>query len=335
MTRVLFRRGLDWPLAGHGASPPRVSATLLQTAPFFALVALGYGAGRTGVFGPEATAALTRFVFLFALPALLFGFASSLSIEELWSASFVGAYLSGSAAVWALALLVAAARRLPPAVAAMEAQCAVVGNVGFLGIPMLAVLLGEAAVGPVLLVLATDLVVFGSAIVIAVTAAAGEVSAGLLGRVGLGLVRNPMIVSIGLGLVWSAAALPVPEPAGAALTILGGAATPGALFAIGASLAALRAERIAAPAWLSFAKLVLHPAAVGLAAIWLEVEPYAACVMVAAAALPVAGNVYILAAHYGVAPGRVSAAILISTVASTATVTAVVALVGPIAEAAP
>ena len=58
-----------------------------------------------------------------------------------------------------------------------------------------------------------------------------------------------------------------------------------------------------------------------------EVEPYAAGVMVAASALPVAGNVFILAQHYGVAPQRVSAAILISTAVSILTVTAVIAWV--------
>lgn len=48
--------------------------------------------------------------------------------------------------------------------------------------------------------------------------------------------------------------------------------------------------------------------------------------MIAAAALPVAGNVFILAQHYGVAPQRVSTAILISTAFSILTVTAVIAL---------
>ena len=307
-----------------------MSAILLQTAPFFALIALGYGAGRAGAFAPEATAAVTRFVFWFALPALLFRFAASLDLGALWSPAFVAAYLAGSFAVWGLALGVAVARRIPPATAAMEAQCAVVGNVGFIGIPMLALLLGEVAVGPVVMVLAIDLIVFGSLIVIAVTAAGGgRVSWALLGRVLGGLLRNPMIVAIALGLLWSALALPVPGPVAEVLALLGAAATPGALFAIGASLAALRAERVAVPAWLSACKLGLHPAAVAAAAWWLGVEPFAASVMVAAAALPVAGNVYILAAHYGVAPGRVSASILISTVASVATVTGVIALVSP------
>ncbi len=110
--------------------------------------------------------------------------------------------------------------------------------------------------------------------------------------------------------------------------MLGAAATPGALFAIGASLAFKSAERVSVAGWLSFAKLVLHPAAVAIAALVIfPVDRFAAGVMISAAALPVAGNVYILAQHYGVAPQRVSASILFSTVASVVTVSAVIALV--------
>jgi len=120
----------------------------------------------------------------------------------------------------------------------------------------------------------------------------------------------------------------VPVPVNEFLAILGAAATPGALFAIGASLATKSAERLQVAVWLSFAKLVLHPLAVGVAALVLfKVEAYSAGVMIAAASLPVAGNVYILAAHYGVAPQRVSASILISTAVSILTVTAVIAWV--------
>jgi predicted permease len=137
-----------------------------------------------------------------------------------------------------------------------------------------------------------------------------------------------MIVSMGAGLIWAALHLPMPAPLQEFVTLLGAAATPGALFAIGASLAGRSAERLGPALWLSAAKLFLHPLAVGIAALMIfGVEPYAAGVMIAAAALPVAGNVYILAAHYGVAPQRVSAAILISTAASILTIPAVIAWV--------
>ncbi len=108
----------------------------------------------------------------------------------------------------------------------------------------------------------------------------------------------------------------------------GAAATPGALFAIGASLAGKTAERISVAGWLTFCKLVLHPAAVALAAlvIFPVADPFAATVMISAAALPVAGNVYMLAQHYGVAPQRVSAAILVSTAVSIVTVSVIIGL---------
>ena len=305
-----------------------MAAILLQTLPFFAVIGLGWGAGRVGAFPAEATAWLTKFVFYFALSAMLFGFASSLSFAELWQGRLAASYLAGSFAVWALAFAAAKARGQPLGDAAMEAQASVIGNVGFLGIPMLAVLLGPASVPTVILILALDLIVFGSLVVLLVTAGqGGAVGAALLRKLGLGLLANPMIVSMALGLAWGASGLPIPEPAAETLTLLGAAATPGALFAIGASLAAKRAERIAVPVWLSFAKLVLHPLAVLVAATLIGARGFPVGVMVACAALPVAGNVFILAQHYGVAPARMSASILISTALSVLTVTGVVALV--------
>ncbi|ABV91858.1 auxin efflux carrier [Dinoroseobacter shibae DFL 12 = DSM 16493] len=307
-------------------------AIFLQTLPFFAIIALGYGAGRTNFFSPEATAYLTKFVFYFALSAMLFRFAANLTLSDILDWQFVWAYLWATGVIYLLATAVALIRKLNVSEAAVEAQCAVIGNVGFLGIPMLVLLLGEAAVGPVMLVLTVDLIVFGSLIVILITGSRdGRVSLGVLQSVGLGLLKNPMIVSISLGLAWSALRLPIPGPMNAFLDIIGSAATPGALFAIGASLATKSAERLEVAGWLSFCKLVLHPAAVALAAlvIFPVEDAYAAGVMIAAAALPTAGNVYILAQHYGVAPARVSATILVSTALSILTLSAVIAWVGP------
>lgn len=305
-------------------------AVFLKTLPFFALIGVGYWAGRTRFFSEEATAYLTKFVFYFALSAMLFRFSANLSMSEVLDWPLIGAYLWGTAAVYGVATLVGFLRRLDVPTVAVEAQCAAIGNTGFLGVPMLALLMGEQAIGPVMLVLAVDLIVFSSLIVILITGSRdGRMSAAVLRTVGLGLVKNPMIVAISLGLAWSALEIPIPAPMNEFLAILGGAATPGALFAIGASLASKSAERVHVALWLSFCKLVLHPLFVAVAALLLfPVDTYSASVIIAAAALPVAGNVYILAQHYGVAPHRVSASILFSTAISVATVPAVIAWVG-------
>ncbi|MBR9841693.1 MAG: AEC family transporter [Rhodobacteraceae bacterium] len=301
-------------------------AIFLKTLPFFAVIGVGFWAGRTRFFSEEATGYLTKFVFYFALSAMLFRFAANLSLAEVLDWTLVGAYLWGTAVVYGIASAIAFLRRLDVATTAIEAQCAVIGNVGFLGVPMLALLLGEAAIGPVMLVLAVDLIVFSSLIVILITGSReGHLRLSILKTVGMGLLKNPMIVAITAGLAWSALEIPIPAPLNEFLAILGGAATPGALFAIGASLATKSAERAEVALWLSFCKLVLHPAFVAIGALVLfPVDTYSAGVIISAAALPVAGNVYMLAQHYNVAPHRASAAILFSTAISILTVSLVV-----------
>ena len=302
---------------------------LFKTLPFFALIGLGYWAGRTRFFTEEATAYLTKFVFYFALSAMIFRFAANLELAQVWDGRLVAAYLWGTAFVYGIATMVGFLRGLDVETTAVEAQCAVIGNVGFLGLPMLALLFGPEAIGPVMLVLATDLIIFSSLIVILITVSRdGRMSPAIFKVVGLGLIKNPMIVAMALGLLWSGLQIPIPEPMNDFLSILGGAATPGALFAIGASLASKSAERVQIAGWLSFCKLVLHPAFVAFSALYLfNVSEFGTAMIIACAAMPVAGNVYILAQHYGVAPQRVSAAILFSTAISIATLTAVIAWV--------
>lgn len=302
-----------------------------KTVPFFALIGLGYWAGYTRFFTEEATAYLTKFVFYFALTAMLFRFSANLSLADVWDPNLVAGYLAGTMAVYLIATLVGYLRKLDVATTAVEAQCAAIGNVGFLGVPMLTLLLGEAAIGPVMMALAVDLIVFSSIIVILITVSRdGRLQFGILRTVGLGLIKNPMIMAIVAGLTWSFFDILIPAPVNEFLAILGAAATPGALFAIGASLATKSAERLHIAGWLTFCKLGLHPLFVAIGVLYLfPADPYFAAVIIAAAALPVAGNVYILAQHYGVAPHRVSAAILVSTAVSILTVSGIIALLAP------
>ena len=303
-----------------------------KTIPFFALIGLGYSAAIIRFFSAEATAYLTKFVFYFALSAMLFRFSSDLSLSELYDPEFIFAYLSASLIIYFLATSVAIFRKKVPSEAAVEAQCSVIGNVGFLGIPMLAILLGPESVGFIMIILAIDLIVFGSLIVLIIVASKDKkLDLFLFYRVLLGLMKNPMIVSIICGLLWSASGWSIPGPINDFIVMLGSAATPGALFAIGASLAQKSTERFEVAAWLSFCKLVLHPFAVCIAVFYIfKVELYPATVMIAAASLPVAGNIFMVAQHYNVAPKRASAAIFLSTVLSIFTVSFTVAWVSNI-----
>jgi malonate transporter len=214
---------------------------LLKTLPFFGLIGLGYGAAKSQFFSEDASASLTKFVFYFALSAMLFRFSANLRFDEIFEPRLAAAYLWGTAFTWAIGMAIAFLRGLDLQTASIEAQCAAIGNTGFLGVPMLALLLGQQAVGPIILILSIDLIVFSSLLTLLVTGAReGRMHLGILRKLLVGLLKNPMIVSIGLGLLVSAAGLTVPAPANSFLTTLGNAATPCALFAIGASLATAR-----------------------------------------------------------------------------------------------
>jgi predicted permease len=202
---------------------PSMIDVLLKTLPFFAIVGLGYGAARTAFFPEVATAYLTKFVFYFALPAMIIRFSANLSFADLINVPFISAYLSASFLIYLLATGVAMLRRRNVAEAAVEAQCATIGNVGFLGIPMLAMLMGPEAVLWVMLVLAIDQLVFGSLIVILIVGSRdGRMSFGVLRTVGLGLIKNPMIMAMASGLLCSSSGVSLPAPASEFLRHFGG-----------------------------------------------------------------------------------------------------------------
>ena len=301
----------------------------LQTAPFFLIVAIGYFSGKYKFLGKRGTDAITKFVFYFALSAMLFRFSSQLEISEIFDLKFVGCYVVATSILYLVVIVVSYFSGTKFETAVFDAQIATVGNTGFLGIPLLATLVGSQSVGYVMMILATDFAIFGTLIVVLIMVSRDQ-SWGirLLRPIAKGLFQNPMIVSFSLGIFWGYSDYQTPKFFSEFLAILGQAATPGALFAIGASLSFRKIDDPKSAFWLSFLKLVAHPFLVGIMALYLfYIEPYAAAVMVITAALPVAGNTFMLAQHYKIDPERISAAILLSTLFSALTVTFAIAFV--------
>ena len=301
----------------------------LQTAPFFLIVAIGYFSGKYKFLGKRGTDAITKFVFYFALSAMLFRFSSQLEISEIFDLKFVGCYVVATSILYLVVIVVSYFSGTKFETAVFDAQIATVGNTGFLGIPLLATLVGSQSVGYVMMILATDFAIFGTLIVVLIMVSRDQAwGIRLLRPIAKGLFQNPMIVSFSLGILWGYLDYQTPKFFSEFLVILGQAATPGALFAIGASLSFRKIDDPKSAFWLSFLKLVAHPFLVGIMALYLfYIEPYAAAVMVITAALPVAGNTFMLAQHYKIDPERISAAILLSTLFSALTVTFAISFV--------
>ena len=200
----------------------------INTLPFFALITLGYGAARFAVFSRDATVHLTKFVFYFALSAMLFKFSSNLALKEILEWDFMGAYLLGSLAVYAITASIARFRGQSFDIAVIEAQCSVIGNMGWMGLAMIPILLGEQSISYVIMVLIVDLMIFGPLIVILLVGyREGRLGLKVLRTIGIGLTKNPLVVSISTGLAWAAFEIPVPDLLNSFMTILGARLRPG------------------------------------------------------------------------------------------------------------
>lgn len=307
---------------------------ILETAlPFFALILCGYGAGRLRLLGEASIAGVNAFVFYFALPTFLFSLMATAPLADFVNGRFVMAYLSAGLAVFALAALLGhLAFEIGPSEAALQGSAAVLGNTGYMGLPLVAAAFGDRAAIPLVLALTLEV-----AILIPLTVSLIEAGKGLgegllrlIGSVTNSLLRNPLIIAIFAGALISATGLGLPTPVENFTDLLGGAAGPCALFALGATLTGYPISAgLSEVSYMTFFKLLVHPAAVWSATRLFDVDPLWTTVAVLGAALPVAANVFILARQYDTYVAQTSSAILVSTTVSLISVSTLLAILAP------
>jgi malonate transporter len=329
--------------------PPGVAPTIhavlgiLQvTFPFFALVLCGYLAARRRMLPLDAIGGLNTFVLYFALPCLLYRFGAGTPIGQLLDPASVVVYLPCALLMVAGTIAFSLNARIRWNDASFGALVAAFPNTGFMGVPLLVALFGPMAAGPAILTILLDLV-FTSSLCIALSRLDGadEHGAAIAARKALrGMAINPMPWSIVLGALSSALGLAPIGPVAATVGLLADAASPVALFTIGAVLARsqmLAAAQEHAPLPLAdfvpvaLAKLVVHPLLVlwvGILAIaaGLPLDRFALTIMVLVAALPSASNVSLLAERFGADNGRIARIILLTTAAAFFTFSGAVAV---------
>ncbi len=328
-----------------------MQAILAVTLPFFALVLCGYLAASRGVLAESAIPGLNGFVLFFALPCMLFRFGMNTPVLDLLNPAMLGLYVSVALAIVGLTIALTRSPRVDMKNAAFGALVAAFPNTGFMGVPLLVALLGQNAAGPVICTVLADLFVTSSlCVALASThdprtdgrpATAGAAMAQAL----RGALSNPLPWSIALGILASATGLHPAGPLDTVIRMLGDAASPVALFTIGAVL--WRSGRhaqgrtpVALYLPVALIKLILHPALVwslGLVGrrFGLPLSEFQLLVLVLAAALPSASNVSLLAERYGADNGRVARIIMASTVLAFLSFTALAwLLIRPAATAA-
>ena len=210
---------------------------LLVTFPFFALVLAGYIAARRRMLPLEAIPGLNGFVLFFALPCMLFRFGSTTPIANLLDGAVAGIYLLCALVMVGFAIVMTMNRRIRWNDASLGALVAAFPNTGFMGVPLIAALLGPQAVGPVIVLITVDMVITSS-LCVALSRLDTPGGATQAGKNALkGVLANPMPWAIILGAVASAVEFKLPGPVEKTVWLLADAASPVALFTIGAVLA--------------------------------------------------------------------------------------------------
>ncbi len=302
-------------------------ATLVEVVfPVFAIILAGYLSGHYRVLGEDSAVALNRFVYFFALPPLLFAFTARAPIDQIFNWPFIASFLVGSLFALVIALAVGryAFQHRDKRELALLGLTSVFSNTAYMGIPLFAAAFGASGTLPAIIAtLAGNTLLIGGAII---ALEALQNSSGSYFRTLVLVVRtllsNPLLVSPFLGILTSAAGLPIPVPVSNFLDLMAASAGPVALFALGLSLVGRKllgdAKQVSSMVLL---KLVVHPLVTFLLVTYVfELDKNWAQAAIVLSALPAGALVFVVAQQYNVFVQRASSAIVVSTAASVLTV---------------
>lgn len=291
---------------------------LLLFVPFFALVLMGWGSARGRLLPLEGIPAMNSFVLFFGLSAMLFRLGASGALHQSGLLGLLLAYGLAGAVVTVLALVWGIRAGLIRRDSGLVALTTAFPNTGFLGLPLLTGLLGPQAAGPIAATLLIDVLLLSSLCLAWAHSHTAQEAPGddpaeawHAAQASLkGALRNPLLWSMALGMLVSWWGWTLPHAVDETVRLLGLAATPTALFTLGAILARAQMQpgrvgagsvSIGVPLLL---KLVAHPLLVcgagwGLLQAGVALSPSGWVTVILAAALPSASNVSMLAEREG------------------------------------
>ena len=281
------------------------------------IILVGWFVGRQRILGDNARPVLSGLTFFVASPALLFETLSKARLQEVFAEPLL---VTAVAAITTAAIFFALTRfwlkrALPESL--MSAMSASLANSANLGIPIAVYVLGDASyVAPLLIF---QLAFFTPMFLMILDSSTSAHRTTVLGFL-LMILRNPMIVGSGLGLLVAGTGFQVPALVMEPIHLIGGAAIPAMLIAFGMSLNGTRplqasAGRRVDTLLASGFKLAIQPAlAYVFARFALGMDGHALFAVVVTSALPTAQNVFVAASRYQTGLTVAKDTVLITTV---------------------
>ncbi|MDJ1465045.1 AEC family transporter [Nitratireductor sp. GZWM139] len=295
--------------------------------PFFGLIFIGYAVARLKPHPADALGWMNTFVIYVALPALFFQLLAKTPIEKLTEWGYIFGAVASTYIVFAImfvgSMLIS---RSSVAESTIKGLAAAYGNIGYMGPGLALLAFGEKAAVPVALIFCFENMIHFAVAPMMMAISGGDRQSP--GRLALEVLRkialHPFIIATAVGVAAAAVQFTPPLPIERLLAYLASAAAPCALFAMGVSLAMRPLRRVPHEVGvIAFLKLILHPVICYVMLSWIgNYEESWVFSAVLLASLPTATNVFVISQQYGVWMERASASILITTLLSVGTVTA-------------
>jgi len=282
----------------------------------------GYTLSRWGRWPPAVSEALTRFTFSVAIPAFLFRLMMDFQSLPPVDARLLIAYFGGSLVLFAVSRVVASRAFAMDGVSqTIFAMGTIFSNNVLLGIPLAKIILGDASLPSVSLVVVFNSLVLWTLVTVSVEwSRAGEVTIGGVAKTARGVVLNPVVSSVLLGIAFSYTGLAMPRVITDTLGLMSTAAVPMSLIVLGMGLAEYGIGKGIAPSIaLSLLKLVAAPLAVYAIARALDLPAIETQAVVMLASLPVGANVYIMARQFDALQAPVATSLVLTTALSAIT----------------
>ncbi|HYP58381.1 MAG TPA: AEC family transporter [Beijerinckia sp.] len=289
-----------------------VIAIISVILPVFGLLGLGFLAAHFRFMAEHSDESLSRFVFAFCLPALIFRTMERAVLPQAQPWGYWISFFVACAIAWGLAMLIARRSfRTNHAETVVAGFSAGQSNTAFVGIPLILNAYGDSGAVPLFLLMAVHLPITMTSAVLLMEGR-DRIRFGILGR---RLLFNPMMIGLVGGVVWRATGLGVAGPLNTVVSELADASIPCALFAMGLALHRFGLKgQMKLVGIITFLKLILHPSLVWLFAFKVfTMPPVWAGVAVLFAAMPTGINAYLFAGHHKAAESTASSAIAIST----------------------
>ena len=308
-----------------------INGLLTVMLPVFGCIIAGYLLARRKIIDVGGADALNRFVYFAAFPALLFNFVARTPLEKVWNQSFLCAWLLSLGITYLVTLAVSrfvyGDGTAGMAVRAMNCTCA---NTAFMGIPLLILVLGKEAALPGILATMVIVTIFFNLTLALIEVGRHNGTKGkghLLFSVAVSLVKNPLMLAVFAGAL-SSALLPMPKAITTLCELLGNAAVPCSLIAVGAFIASRQvSETVSGSIFPTAIKLLLHPLITWVVVSKVVVmDPVWSAAAILLAALPSAVSCFVIAKQHGILVVETSGTIWLTTVLSSGTIMAVLAL---------